>query len=217
MRTNRRTDRHERASSRFSQFYERAWNGVPYSSLLPIAHITYLQAVTKYLHILQQVLVQRRSSSSATAALPTVRRLLDSLQRFRIQFYRDKLLYERPITIYEQLPPDKLFTHILRRSCYNFTNFKTLPQLQQTYVPIVLQIKPRVQALYQHNRSTFPFAYHDFPTALAANSFMQQSLSWEANFCWVPFQNLTVVNIRNLSSLQCKAVQFGTHAITVSP
>ena len=136
--------------------------------------------------------------------------------RLCIQFCKDKLLYERPITIYEQLPPDKLFTYILGRSCYSFTNFKTVPQLQQTYVPIVLQIKPRLQALYQHNRSTFPFAYHDIPTALAANSSMQQILSWEANFCSVTFMNLTVVNIRNLSSLGCKAVQFGTQVTTVT-
>ena len=122
---------------------------------------------------------------------------------------RDKLLYERPITIYEQLTPDKLFTYILRRSCY-YTNFKTIPQLQQTYVPIVLQIKLGLHALYQHNRSTFPFAYQDIPTALVANSSKEQSLSSESDFCSVPFQNRTVVNIRNLSSLRCKTVQFGT-------
>jgi len=154
------------------------------------------------LHILQQLLVQRRSSSSATNCWRTAK-ILHSI-------VRDKLLYERPITIYEQLPPDKLFTYILRRSCYNYTNFKTIPQLQQTYVPIVLQIKPRLHALYQHNRSTFPFAYQDVPTALAANSSKEQSLSWESVYCSVPFQNRTVVNIRNLSSLRCKTVQFGT-------
>jgi hypothetical protein len=80
--------------------------------------------------------------------------------------------------------------------------------------PIVLQTKSRLQALYQDNRSIFPFAYHDVPTALAPNNSMKQSLSWEANFCSLIFLNLTVVNIQNTSPLRCNIVQFGTQVIT---
>jgi hypothetical protein len=127
--------------------------------------------------------------------------------RFRIQFCRDKLLYERPITIYEQLRPDKLFTYILLLELGELqTPYRNSSKLMS---PLFLQIKPRLQALCQHNRSTFPFVYHIVPTALAANSSKEQSHSCEANFCSVTFQNVTVVNIRTISSLRCKAVQFG--------
>ena len=64
------------------------------------------------------------------------------------------------------------------------------------------------QALCQDNKSAFPFSYHDVPTDAAATTSTQQSLSWEANFSSVTFQNLIVVNMQNTSLPRCNAVEF---------